>query len=324
MIAWYQHGYHTLLAHRIVFAVMPRLPRVLHPPAAVLTAALFFFLLPRERRAVMRNLCTIRGRRGSKTLWAAYRVFYTFCDFIVSYCYVPRADDRALVAMLSDGDRGAPLIDACLSRGNGLVVWTAHVGNWEFASRLLELHHRPVSVARLVERGNPAEAMLRGLMTNSRLRIIDLNDPLASLDLLHALRRNEIVAIQGDRVHRRAQGHAVTFFGRPVHFPLGPFLLAHVAGAPLVPGIVVRTGWLRYRVIMGEPIVFSPSDDRETAVRQAARQAAAFLEDQLRCWHHQWLNFYDFWSGGDSASEPDSALKEDRSPVSERWMDARR
>jgi len=322
MIAWYQHGYHTLLSHRIVFAVMPRLPRVLHPAAALLTAALFFLLLRQERRAVMRNLRTIRGQGGWKTVCAAYRVFYSFCDFIVSYCYVPRADHRALLGMLSDADRGAPLIDACLSRGAGLIVWTAHVGNWEFASRLLELHGRPVNVARLVESGNAAEAMLRGLMTTSGLRIVDLNDPLASVQLLHALRRNEIVAIQGDRIHRQAGGHDVPFFGRPVRFPLGPFLLAYLAGSPIVPGIVVRTGWLRYRVIMGEPIFFSAADDRDASVRLAAGQTAAFLESQLRCWHHQWLNFYDFWSDGDSRPRLDRAHGKDPSRVSEPWMDA--
>jgi len=35
MTAWYRHRYHTLASHRLVFAVMPRLPRFLHPVAAV-------------------------------------------------------------------------------------------------------------------------------------------------------------------------------------------------------------------------------------------------------------------------------------------------
>lgn len=322
MIAWYHHRYHTLLAHRIVFTVMPRLPRFLHPLAALVTAALFFLLLRQERRAVIRNLRTIRGRGGWRTVYAAYRVFYSFCDFIVSYCYVPRADHAGLLAMLSEADRGAPLIDACLSRGAGLVVWTAHVGNWEFASRLLELHGRPVNVARLVESGSAAEAMLRGLMVNPNLRIVDLNDPLASVQLLHALRRNEIVAIQGDRIHRRAGGLDVPFFGRNARFPVGPFLLAYMSGSPLLPGLVVRTGWLRYRVIMGEPILLSAADDRETSIRQALGQAAAFLEDLLRGWHHQWLNFYDFWDHGDSSPGLDPVFGTDPALVSQRWMDA--
>ena len=54
-------------------------------------------------------------------------------------------------------------IDQCLAAGHGLIVWTAHLGNSEFASRLLEMHGRPVNVARVVE-DKPAEIMLRNLM----------------------------------------------------------------------------------------------------------------------------------------------------------------
>ena len=50
MKRWYWHRYHTPLAHRIVFALIPLLPQFLHPPIAVVTAAVFFLLLRRERR----------------------------------------------------------------------------------------------------------------------------------------------------------------------------------------------------------------------------------------------------------------------------------
>jgi predicted LPLAT superfamily acyltransferase len=321
MTGWYHHRYHTLLSHRIVFAVIPRLPRVLHPPVAVVTAALFFLLLRDERRSVVRNLRTIRGRGGLGTAWSAFRVFYTFCDFIVSYCYVPRADAATLEAMLSDADRGARVIDECLSGGSGLVVWTAHVGNWEFASRLLELSGRPVNVARLVEAGNPAEAMLRDLMVNPNLRIVDLNDPLASIQLLCALRRNEIVAMQGDRVYQTGSVVELPFFGRPARFPPGPFHLANVSGAPLLPGLVVRTGWLRYRVVMGEPISVDRTLDRDEWVRLALARAVAFLEGQLRRWHHQWLNFYDFWEPRDTRGELGRAHGPRASAVDRKWTD---
>ena len=39
MKRWYWHRYHTTLAHRIVFAIIPRLPQFVHPPIAVVTAA---------------------------------------------------------------------------------------------------------------------------------------------------------------------------------------------------------------------------------------------------------------------------------------------
>lgn len=276
------------------------MPRFVQRPVAAVTALIFFFLLERERRAVAGNLRRISGKRGLALQWKVYRVFYSFCDFMVSYCYVPQATHAQLLSMLVDKDkeRGAAKIDQCLAAGNGLIVWTAHLGNSEFASRLLEMHGRPVNVARLVE-DKPAEIMLRNLMANERLKIVDLSGGArATIELLQALRRNEIVAIQGDRVYQRHSAD-VPFFSEPAAFPLGPFLLSQVSGAPVLPGFVVRQGWLRYRVLMGDPIppVLSPatSDDRDAGQQGGLRQAVGFLEKTLAAHYDQWLNFFDFW-----------------------------
>jgi KDO2-lipid IV(A) lauroyltransferase len=295
---WYQHRFHNVTAHRIVFSTIPWLPRFVHPPIAAVTALIFFFLLQRERRAVAGNLRQITGKRGLPLQWKVYWVFYSFCDFMVSYCYVPQASHSQLLAMLVDKERGAAKIDQCLAAGNGLIVWTAHLGNSEFASRLLEMHGRPVNVARLVE-DKPAEIMLRNLMANERLKIVDLSGGArATIELLQALRRNEIVAIQGDRVYRRHSAD-VPFFSEPAAFPLGPFLLSQVSGAPVLPGFVIRQGWLRYRVLMGDPIppVASTStiDDREADPQAGLLLAVRFLEKTLATHYDQWLNFFDFW-----------------------------
>jgi KDO2-lipid IV(A) lauroyltransferase len=272
------------------------MPRFVQPPIAAVTALIFFFLLKRERRAVAGNLRRISGKRGLALQWKVYRVFYSFCDFMVSYCYVPQATHAQLLSMLVDKDkaRGAEKIDQCLAAGNGLIVWTAHLGNSEFASRLLEMHGRPVNVARLVE-DKPAEIMLRNLMANERLKIVDLSDGArATIELLQALRRNEIVAIQGDRVYQRHSAD-VPFFSEPAAFPLGPFLLSQVSGAPVLPGFVIRQGWLRYRVLMGDPIPPVPFDDRDAGQQGGLRQAVGFLEKTLAAHYDQWLNFFDFW-----------------------------
>ena len=298
MKRWYVHRFHTLSAHRLVFATIPKLPKFVHPPIAVVTAFIFFLLLQNERRAVVANLTRICGGGTAGLLWKTYRVFYSFCDFMVSYCYVPRASHSQLLAMLTDPNRGAEKIEACLAKGNGLVVWTAHLGNWEFASRLLEMPARKVNVARVVERDKPAEAMLRDMMTNRLLHAVDLNEgAAASMKLLAALRANEIVAIQGDRVYQGFSAE-LPFFGAKASFPLGPFFLAYIAGAPVLPGFVVRKGWLRYRVIMGDPIELPQTGDRDCDLTFGLHQAVRFLEESVGKYYDQWLNFFEFWQAG--------------------------
>jgi predicted LPLAT superfamily acyltransferase len=295
MTPWYQHGYHTSFSHRLVFGIIPRVPKFLHPPIALVTAFIFFCLLGNERRALIGNLKRICGGNGLARLRRAYWVFYSFCDFMVAYCYVPHASHDELLAMLTHPYDAREIVDRCLRDGNGLIVWTAHLGNWEFASRLLEFHGRPVNVARVVEQGNRAETVLRDLMTNDLLRIVQLNDdPTAPLKLLHSLRSNEIVAIQGDRVYQPFTART-RFFGTQTPFPMGPFFLSYVSGAPIMPGFVVREGWLRYKVITGQPIYLPHTGNRDQDLRCGLEEAARLLEDTVRRYPDQWLNFFDFW-----------------------------
>jgi predicted LPLAT superfamily acyltransferase len=159
-------------------------------------------------------------------------------------------------------------------------------------------------VARVVE-DKPAEITLRNLMSSDRLKIVDLSGGVpATIELLQALRRNEIVAMQGDRVYQRHSAE-VPFFSHPASFPLGTFLLSQVSGAPVLPGFVIRQGWLRYRALMGDPIAPAPSpvasqvtssdEDRDAGLQDALGQAVRFLEKTLATHYDQWMNFFDFW-----------------------------
>ncbi len=281
----------------MIFAIMPRLPRFLHPPVAAVTALIFFLLLKQERRAVTGNLRRVSGKRGPALHWKVYRVFYSFCDLMVSYCYVPQATHSQLLGMLVDSESIGAKVEECLAAGNGLIVWTAHVGNWEFASRLLAMY-ACVNVARVVEE-NPAEITLRNLMTSERIKTVDLKQGVsATLELLNALRRNEIVAMQGDRVYQRRTSE-IPFFSQPTPFPLGPFVLSQVSGAPVLPAFVIRRGWLRYQSLIGDPIPPAPPprtrNGDDPGITDAMRQAVGFLETTLAAHYDQWMNYFDFW-----------------------------
>jgi lauroyl/myristoyl acyltransferase len=280
---------------RLMFWSIDRLPRFIQPILAIGTALFFGCMLKRERKAVASNLRQITGSRGLSLYWKVYRVFYSFSDFMVSYCYVPGATHEQLLSMLVDDERDVAVIEKHLAAGKGLILWTAHLGNPELASRLLEMHGRPVNIARVVE-DQPAEKMLREKMASNRLKVIDLkNGPLATIELLNALRRNEIVAMQGDRVYHPRHTAEVSFFSKPAAFPLGPFLLSRVSGAPVLPGFVVRESWQRYRILSGDPILPGTSGDPDADQRAALAQAVRFLEAQLSVRYDQWTNFFDFW-----------------------------
>ena len=112
------------------------------------------------------------------------------------------------------------------------------------------------------------------------------------IGLLAALRRGEHVALQGDRALGTRGDAAAPFFGVPAAFPLGPFVLARAAGAPLVPAFCVLAPDRRYRIRMFPPL-------RVGAEGEAAALGAwvEILEAAVRENPEQWFNFFDVWNG---------------------------
>src|SRR5258708_33499978 len=80
--------------------------------------------------------------------------------------------------------------------------------------------------------------------------------------LAEALRRGEIVALQGDRPRRNGRTHTAQLFGRPMRLPVGPQSLARATGAALVPGFSFREGPYTYRVVVRPPITGARTRDR--------------------------------------------------------------
>src|SRR2546430_8744830 len=173
--------------------------------------------------------------------------------------------------------------------GGGISL-TAHVGNWEAAGRLLAGHaHRPTHVVVDEEELRDVERWVR--RDGLGVRFVTRNHPTISVELIAALRRGEIVAVQGDRALGTRGDASIPFFGHPAPFPLGPLVLARAVGVPLVPAFCLLEPDHRYAVTVGEPLTVAR--DGEEA---AARAWAAVLEAGVRASPDPWVKFFDIWN----------------------------
>lgn len=189
-----------------------------------------------------------------------------------------------------------PLTQA-IALGRGVVVVTAHTGSWEVNGRMIG-HVHGVGVTMVMAR--EANATAREFAERVRaMGDIDLDvayvgeDPLDALALVGALRRKRVVALQLDRVPPGMAALRVPFFGRPRAFPLGPFRLAQLTGAPLVVAFTHRVGYRRYQVEMPAGVIEIPRARRgadDQLLPHVARVAAVF-EDFVRRNPEQWFHF---------------------------------
>lgn len=295
MRKWHVHGWNTDTSLALIRGIIPKVPRWLVPAIAVPTTAICMAYMGNERRAVRKNLARILGTRGLPLHRATWRLFYNFSRFMVSYCELPGLTAELVRSRSSEEPADGRRVARCLAEGRGVIILTAHLGNWEAGLRLLEGNGTTVNVAMQVDPGSPVELRLATLRQRGGVRIIALGeDPSAILALRAALERNEILAMQGDRA-AGTRSIPTPVFGAPLSLPLGPFLLAYRTRAALLPAFFVQEGWWRFRSEIREPIVFPATGDRDADLAAAAASYAAVLEEMLRRYPDQWFNFFDAW-----------------------------
>ena len=286
---WYTHGLNRPALYRaaaVLAGALPRPARLALARALAPRAARWF---PAERARVSANVARVRPGAGAAERAAlvddVFRHFAICFADLISTNRREAQPDR-LVGRI-EGDEHLRAADA---EGRGLVLLTAHLGNWELGGRLLASRlERPTHVVVAAEADPGVERFLRG--GPSPVRYVRRADPMAALPLVAALRRHEIVALQGDRALGTRGDALVDFFGAPAPFPLGPFVLARAAGAPVVPAFCVLDSRLRYTVVMAEPIRVAAGDEPAALLAWVR-----VLEAMVRRAPEQWFNFFDVWS----------------------------
>jgi lauroyl/myristoyl acyltransferase len=244
--------------------------------------------LPSERAAVRTTLARVTGAEGGRLDALTADVFGNFAMCFSDLVTTNRQSAARLATHLG-GVTGA---ESFPGPERGLVSLTAHVGNWELAGRLLA--GRAARPTRVVVTEDEARELERWVRRNGDgVQFVARSRPTISLELVAALRRGEVVAMQGDRALGGRGDIMVPFFGQPAPFPMGPFLLARAAGAPVVPAFCLLDPDHRYTVTVGEPLSVRPGGETE-----AARAWVALLEEVVRRHPTQWFNFFDVWESG--------------------------
>ena len=248
------------------FAIV-NIPFYLQPVLLFLMTVFFFFFAAPARRAIVRNLAVVLP--GSSPIANHFRAFRTLLNFAwtiteAAHYKLNREDFTYEIV-------GSEFLDQ-LGAAKGAIVLTAHMGSYDLGAALFARKFgREIQMVRVPEPDQLSGRHLDESVQQSGAGAVRVayNKPgaLLSFDLLSALRRGEIVSIQGDRVPPGVAAAKGEMFGHPVAVPAGPFTLGLVAQVPIYPLFIARGGYRRYRVIVSEPIL--------SARTQASRDADA-------------------------------------------------
>jgi lauroyl/myristoyl acyltransferase len=254
---------------------------------------LLFMLWGPGRRGILANLREILpGSSVLANVFRTYRVMWNFAwtiDDNVRFKELRVVPDWEFV--------GREHFERLVNEPGGAIILTAHMGSYDLGAHLFaQMSKRQIVMVRAPEidpQTQHFEEKQRGQPESLKVDFSTRSTELA-LELLHALQRGEIIAIQGDRVTPGISTLPATLFGRKTTLPSGPFALSMAARVPVYPLFIVRLGRRRYRLVVGEPFAVQRTRDRVEAFDAAMAQWTRELEAVVRPAWFQWYTFHPF------------------------------
>ncbi|MEO6601513.1 MAG: lysophospholipid acyltransferase family protein [Polyangiaceae bacterium] len=247
--------------------------------------------LPELRARVLRNLRRVRGPQPFLTEQReVVKTFTSYAACLAESLGLERPDaEHAKLTV-----EGREHLQNALDAGRGVIMVTGHIGPWDCAARLLcKDFSADVLVVMLAEPNEAARRMHDSVRERSGVRVIHVGDhPLDALPLLRHVRNGGAVAIQLDRAAPGGRFLEVDLFGTPEPVPEGPFRLAALSGAPIVPIFAHRRGYFRYDFSIA-PQISVPRHATRLELQVAAASAASTMQSFISRHPTEWFHFAD-------------------------------
>ena len=244
--------------------------------------------LPRRRAVALENLTRAFPERPAPELARVGRDSFRHLgmNFVESCVFYFRPPSRLLSRVSIEGLSHFESADAL---GRGMLLLTAHYGNWELLAASHALARFPLSVVMRPLDSTAFETILERFRLRSGVELITKRRALT--DIVDALRRRRMVGILLDQNASRREGVFVPFFGVPASTSKGMALIALRTGAPVLPVFIRRRPDGRHVVHAGAPVPV-PSDGDVVAFTRAFNEA---IEAAIRRAPEQWFWLHRRW-----------------------------
>jgi KDO2-lipid IV(A) lauroyltransferase len=243
------------------------------------------------RRAVQANLRHILAYKGLHAGDAvlnamAVETFRSFGKYLVDFFrFRSVTSDQVERLVVTEHPKYVASVRA---REGGVLLATAHVGNWEFGGALLASMGCPMNVVVLPQSSARTERLFRRRREQRGFNVIPLEHAVSGC--LRALARREFVALLIDRDYSR-NGEAVEFCGRPARFPRGVATFSVRTGCPILQGHLLRQPDETFLMKWESPV--DPVE--QGSVRAVQSLLCARLESIVCEYPTQWFMFEPFW-----------------------------
>ncbi len=271
---------------------------------AVILADIHYLLGRRERIAVTENLKTILDKsvEDDELKRMAKDVFRNFAKYLVDFFKFSSMTPGYIKSFIKL--EGLSNIEDALKHGKGVIMLSAHLGNWELGAFVLGILSYPINAVVLTHQNTKINDFFRNQRAIGKVKSIEFGASLRGC--YKALKNNELLALLGDRDFSN-NGLPVTFCGKSVVMPKGPAALSCRTGAIIVPCFITRNDDDTFTFLFEKPILPQAATgrmpggpqvmaDEDNTIKEIMERYLPVIESYVKRYPGQWYVFRNFWN----------------------------
>jgi len=181
-----------------------------------------------------------------------------------------------------------------LAEGRGVVILTAHVGNWEWLSAALTFSNLPVTA---IIKPQPNEQHTRILNEYREMVGVEIFSRGTSelMGATRALKKGKCLGFLVDQ-DGGPGGVFIDFLGKPASTPMGAAVFSKKFLAPVVPAFILRRPDGKHRVVIGEILHFEDHGDSDKDLYDFTVKMTKIVDTIIRENPTQWIWFQKRWN----------------------------
>ena len=269
-----------------------RIPRPLAKKVGNFLGDVGFWLDKRHRDITLENIALALGREldSKQQVALARSVYRNLGQVLFEVAWSWTLSEKALSECITV--EGQEHLQAACDRGKGVLVVTAHIGNWELLPIAAKGVAIPINIVYRPLDFKPLNTIIEQSRSRFGAKLIPSRHAL--LRILGALKKGEAVAMLMDQNVDYYDGVWVDFFGHPACTSKSMAVIAMKTGASVLPVFLFRevSG---FRATCGEALTPADTGDRTKDIEANTAQYTLAIEKAIRQKPDQWFWVHRRW-----------------------------
>lgn len=211
---------------------------------------------------------------------------------IIEFILLKKMNENNFRKIINFSIEGEEYLKEAYDRGKGVIIFTAHFGNWEWLGAILSYLGYPMTAIAKQQHNKGFDQSINKTRRKTGVKMI-FTRKMSQRAAYTALKNKECLYIIGEQ-YPVSNGWPVQFFGRSTLAFSGVVRFAEKSGAAIVPAFLVREGWRKYRLVIHQSYLVEKGADL-TVQEKVLQELMGMVEKVIRENLDQWLWAHERW-----------------------------